>query len=189
LLTLLEQLEGFEAPAGHWEKYLFPARMEEYNSAWLDGLTFFGQAAWGRLRPLAAGKATNSNGRPLKALTRSTPITLMLREHVPWLLAAVEGDTDVAAGLAPGGNARAAYEAFLRHGALFPTQLGTLLQLMPSQVEDVLGELAAAGLVTSDGYPALRTLLGVKARQTHGRTWRRLHARGGSAESAGRWRR
>src|SRR5262249_34669997 len=78
VLALLEQLEGFEAPAGHWEKYLLSARIEEYSSAWLDGLTFFGQAAWGRLRPLAslnAGKGTNGNGRPMKALTRSTPIT------------------------------------------------------------------------------------------------------------------
>ena len=53
-------------------------------------------------------------------------------------------------------DARAAYEAFQRHGALFPVQLGTLLQMPLSQVDDVLGELAAAGLVTSDGYPALR---------------------------------
>jgi ATP-dependent Lhr-like helicase len=159
----------------------------------LDGLTFFGQAAWGRLRPLAslnAGKGTNGNGRPMKALTRSTPITLMLREHVPWLLPTQEADVDPAADLAPDGNARAAYEAFLRHGALFPAQLGTLLQLMPSQVEDVLGELAAAGLVTSDGYPALRTLLGVKARTVHGRGWgtSRVRAHGRQAtQPAGRW--
>src|SRR5262249_61671806 len=55
LLTLIEQFEGFEAPAGHWEKYLLPARLEEYSPAWLDGGAFFGQAPWGRLRPRAAG--------------------------------------------------------------------------------------------------------------------------------------
>jgi ATP-dependent Lhr-like helicase len=38
-----------------------------------------------------------------------------------------------------------------------------LLGLVPSQVDDVLGELAAAGLVTSDGFPALRTLLGLRS--------------------------
>ena len=52
LLSLIEQLEGFEAPAGHWEKYLLPARIDSYSPGWLDGLTFFGQAAWGRLRPV-----------------------------------------------------------------------------------------------------------------------------------------
>ena len=53
LLTLIEQMEGFEAPAGHWEKYLLPARIEAYSPGWLDGLTFFGQAGWGRLRPVS----------------------------------------------------------------------------------------------------------------------------------------
>src|SRR5262249_44321893 len=51
LATLLEQVEGFEAPAGHWEKYLLSSRLEAYSPGWLDGLTFFGQAAWGRIRP------------------------------------------------------------------------------------------------------------------------------------------
>jgi ATP-dependent Lhr-like helicase len=172
LLALIEQLEGFEAPAGHWEKYLLPARLETYDPSWLDALTFFGQAAWGRLRTLSslnAGKSMNGaigKGRPLKALTRSTPITLMLREHVPWLLPLGEENADSAVDRPLGSNASAAYEAFVRHGALFPAQVGALLHLVPAQVEDVLGELAAAGLVTSDGYPALRTILGVKMRHT-----------------------
>ena len=64
LLALIEQLEGFEAPAGHWEKYLLPARLEAYDPAWLDALTFFGQVAWGRLRPLARPTgATATAGR------------------------------------------------------------------------------------------------------------------------------
>src|SRR5205807_1504631 len=129
------------------------------------------------------------NGRPMKAFTRSTPITLMVREHVPWLLCLTEDTTEpptsvlpvgaaiderspfaasqspgalrpsarhhdaVPSPLAPhalGSNAAAAYEAFLRYGALFPSQLGSLLQLVPAQIDEVLGELAAAGLVTSD---------------------------------------
>ena len=44
LLALLEQLEGFEAPAGHWEKYLLPARLESYDSAWLDAFAPCGAA-------------------------------------------------------------------------------------------------------------------------------------------------
>ena len=190
LLALIEQLEGFEAPAGHWEKHLLPARLESYNPAWLDGLTFFGQAAWGRLRLLSALNGGNGNGRPIKALTRSTPITLMLRDHVAWLLPVAEENAETAADAFLGGNARAAYEAFLRHGALFPSQLGSLLQLVPAQVEDVLGELAAAGLVTSDGYPALRTLLGVNTRRTRRAARRLAVSRSHSAtlsQTAGRW--
>jgi ATP-dependent Lhr-like helicase len=192
LLSLIEQFEGFHAPAGHWEKFLLPGRMVSYDPAWLDALTFFGQAAWGRLRPMAPANGQSPNGmngrgRPMKALTRSTPITLMLREDVHWLLPAQEEVADAAASL--GGNAQGAYEAFLRHGALFPAQLGTFLQLLPSQVDDALGELAAAGLVTSDGYPALRALLDT-ARRASRRALRlaRPRQRGtAAAQPAGRW--
>jgi ATP-dependent Lhr-like helicase len=182
LLALVEQFEGFAAPAGHWEKFLLPARMEAYNAGWLDNLTFFGQAVWGRLRPTTfVAEGGVPDGRPMKAMTRSTPITLMAREHVPWLL---PDAADVAADAGLGGNAKAAYEAFVRHGALFPAQLGNLLQLVPAQVEDVLGELAAAGLVTSDGYPALRKLIGSNG----GRGRRSSRAASGLPDpSAGRW--
>ncbi len=169
LLTVVEQLEGYEAPAGHWEKYILPKRLEDYDPAWLDSLTFFGQAGWGRLRPpsSASPKATGTNGKPMKAMTRSTPIALMLRDHLAWLPPPTP-DTSadlLARNMSLGGNARAAYEAFVKHGALFPIQLGTLLNLVPAQVDDVLGELAAAGLLTSDGYPALRALVGVRGQQ------------------------
>lgn len=161
LLTLVEQFEGFEAPAGHWEKHLLAARMEPYNAGWLDSLTFFGQVVWGRLRPVAASGAT---GRPMKSLTRSTPITLMLRDHLPWLLPPAQEQLDGALDMALGSNARAAYEAFVRHGALFPSQIGALLQLVPAQVDDVIGELAAAGLITSDGFPAMRAMIGARSK-------------------------
>jgi ATP-dependent Lhr-like helicase len=188
-LALIEQLEGFEAPAGHWEKYLLPARLESYNPSWLDGLTFSGQASWGRLRSLSPLNENGTNGgvgkgRPLKALTRSTPITLMLRDHVAWLLPLGGENVDLTPNFPLAGNASVAYEAFLRHGALFPAQVGSLLQLTPAQVEDVLGELASAGLVTSDGYPALRTLVAARRRNTWHRARRSTLSR---SSPAGRW--
>jgi ATP-dependent Lhr-like helicase len=197
LPALIEQLEGFEAPAGHWEKYLLGSRLDPYSPEWLDGITFVGQAAWGRLRPLPATRPKNGTngssgqGRPMKALMRSTPITLMLRDDVAWLLPPIEEDADAAASFPLGSNARAAHEALLHHGALFPAQLGSLLQLVPAQVDDVLGELAAAGLVTSDGYPALRALLGGGARNGRHtpRSRRSAHAsrRSAPARPTGRW--
>jgi ATP-dependent Lhr-like helicase len=185
LLALIEQLEGIEAPAGHWERFLLPARLQEYDAGWLDNLTFFGQAAWGRLTPVAP--SVGAVGRPMKALTRSTPITLMLRDHVPWLL---QPAPEPPAGAALGSNARGAFEAFTRYGALFPAQIGSLLQLVPSQVEDVLGELAAAGLVTSDGFPALRAMIGSAAAQKKRVARRRPVGRsmlGLPDPSVGRW--
>lgn len=160
LLELIEQLQGFEAPAGHWERHLLPARLEAYNPAWLDALTFAGQAMWGRLRQV---RRPEDAGRPMRSLTRATPITLMLREDLAWLLDSEPTPADLSAHTANGrplsGNAQAALEAFHRHGAMFIGQLGTAAQLLESQVEDALGELAAAGLVTSDGFPALRGLI------------------------------
>lgn len=185
LLALIEQLEGFEAPAGHWEKHILPARVESYDPGWLDTLTFMGQVGWGRLRPAAwMQQGGEANGRPMKALTRSTPITLMLRDHASWLLPSPEQLPESSVLDLVGSNARAAHEALTRHGALFPAQVGTLLDLVPSQVDDVLGELAAAGLVTSDGYPALRTLLGLRTVARRHRMRRPAHQ---TAPPAGRW--
>jgi ATP-dependent Lhr-like helicase len=208
LLALIEQLEGFEAPAGHWEKYVLPARLESYSSGWLDSLTFFGQVVWGRLLARDDGGRTKeetritassslilhpsslpktSRGRPMKALTRSTPITLMHREHMAWLLPTSDESSPPVEGL--GSNARAAYDCFLNRGALFPNQLASLLQLVPAQVDDVLGELAAAGLVTSDGYPALRTLIGTLPRENghRGRRRRSFRASSSAPSPVGRW--
>jgi ATP-dependent Lhr-like helicase len=192
LLALIEQLEGFEAPAGHWERYLLPARLESFDGSWLDHLTFFGQVAWGRLRPSIAKNSSGAtrNGRPMKALTRSSPITLMLRDHVPWLLPSAAQAPDMAGDLGLGSNAQAAYEALTQHGALFATQIGSLLQLVPAQVDDVLAELAVAGLVTSDGFPALRTLIGTRSRRTNlypRRTSFRHRLAPAAAPGAGRW--
>ena len=215
LLAIVEQFEGFEAPAGHWEKYLLAARLDSYDGSFLDNLTFFGQAVWGRLRPyvpgiapvaITAGAATPSTlipeaatstaphvrpttGRPMKALTRSTPITLMLRDHVTWLLAPMQENPEHSPSATLGSNARAAYEAFVKYGALFPAQVGSLLQLVPGQVEDVLGELAAAGLVTSDGFPALRKLIGTTRSARKHAARRRLPRSSMNLPdpSAGRW--
>jgi len=185
LLALVEQLQGFEAPAGHWEKYILPARLEEYDPSWMDAVTFMGQVSWSRLRPTAwTQQAGETNGRPMKPLTRSTPISLMRSEDISWLSPSQDQAVEPALLDLLGSNARAAHEAFVRHGALFPGQIGAMLQMLPTQVEDVLGELASAGLVTSDGYPALRTLIKVNAHAARHRMRRREHQ---MAQPAGRW--
>jgi ATP-dependent Lhr-like helicase len=166
LLEVIEQLQGFEAPAGHWEKFLLPARVADYDPSHLDMLTYTGQVVWGRLRPT---RRSEERARPTRALTRSIPLTLMLRRDVPWLLtdgragSVSDRSDDPLAGL--GGNARAAFEALTRHGALFVDQLGQILKLAPAQVEDTLGELVAAGLVTCDGFAALRGIIGGSERK------------------------
>lgn len=208
LLEAIEQLQGFEAPAGHWEKFLLPARVEDYDPAWLDMLTLTGYVAWGRLCPT---RRPEDRTRAAKPLTRNIPITLMLRRDLPWLLAQDAPAGRPAAPPAPGqdlfasgspgaaepavlaslgGNAQAAWEALRKHGALFADQLARLIQALPVQVEDALGELAAAGLVTCDGFAPLRSIIGGAA--TRKTQLRRRHRRppprpSQAAVGGGRW--
>jgi ATP-dependent Lhr-like helicase len=190
LLALIEQFEGFEAPAGHWERYLFPSRLDDYDPAWLDLLTFYGQVTWGRLRnsnpksKIENPKSHRRRARPMKALTRSTPIALMLRDDLPWLLPTSD-ENERPARLS--GNAELAYRTFQQHGALFPAQLGSMIDLLPSQVEDVLGELGAAGLVTSDGYPSLRALVAQTSHKQKRHGLRRKRRIAAPAAAMGRW--
>jgi ATP-dependent Lhr-like helicase len=163
LRLVVEQFQGVELPASHWERFFLPSRMENYDAAWLDAATFSGDVVWARLRPLFVSNGADSLAKAkaefkrIKPLARRTPIALVLREDLPWLLPEASGE-EPASFVRLGSNAKAAYEFLGKHGALFATELQTLLELMPSQVEEVLGELAAAGLITSDGFPALRSL-------------------------------
>jgi hypothetical protein len=49
--VVVAQLEGFEAAAGAWETEILPARVEEYEPAWLDDQCLSGRISWARLRP------------------------------------------------------------------------------------------------------------------------------------------
>src|ERR1700722_6633336 len=51
LEVILEQLEGFKAPAAAWEAEILPARLSDYEWAWLDERCLAGHLAWLRLRP------------------------------------------------------------------------------------------------------------------------------------------
>ena len=56
LKAIIEQLEGL-APAAAWEGELLPARMVEYDPAWLDALCLSGEVVWARLTPLSRSAA------------------------------------------------------------------------------------------------------------------------------------
>src|SRR5205807_8372168 len=51
ITAVVGQLEGFEAPAGAWETEILPARIRDYEPAWLDDQCLTGRVAWARLRP------------------------------------------------------------------------------------------------------------------------------------------
>src|SRR5437660_10540975 len=67
--AILDQLEGFEAPAGSWESEILPARVTVYDPAWLDALCLSGRLTWLRLSPPKLSPEKTSNSSPV----RSTP--------------------------------------------------------------------------------------------------------------------
>jgi ATP-dependent helicase Lhr and Lhr-like helicase len=155
VLAVIEQLQGFEVATGAWERSVLAARVQDYRPEWLDELCMSGQVAWGRLsvRDTDPDTAPKRAGAPSKA----TPITLVLRDDLPWLLHTARGDQRPAAP-AVGGTADV-LEALAGNGALFRTDLTRLTGRLPDDIDDALWDAVARGLVTADGFRAVRSLL------------------------------
>jgi ATP-dependent Lhr-like helicase len=180
LRAVVCQLQGFELPAAAWERSILPLRIAKYDPAWLDGLSLAGEVAWGRLsaadRAIAVDGAARRRGGP----TRIAPIGLCLRDDLPWLLARSE-DSELAPQLSHA--AQAVVDHLSRRGASFFSDLVAGTRRLRSEVEDGLGEAVAAGLVTADGFAALRALLGGKPRASG----RRRGLAAGARHASGRW--
>jgi ATP-dependent Lhr-like helicase len=81
-------------------------------------------------------------------------------------------------------------ECLRRRGALFHTDLVASSGRLPTEVEEGLWDGVARGLITSDGFDAVRSLLSARSRwaQRQRRTRRGLRRGAGSAaRSEGRW--
>ena len=136
LRTVMQQLQGCEAPAVAWTRDILPARVADFDAADLDRLCQAGEWAWvlagqetrrARARFLARGQ-----GRPFLADAGS----LSLNETT------------------------AAVYTFLQHeGASFLADIQSGLGLAATAVQTALIELALAGLATNDTLAALQTLL------------------------------
>ncbi|MEO8186641.1 MAG: crosslink repair DNA glycosylase YcaQ family protein, partial [Burkholderiaceae bacterium] len=61
--NIVSQLEGFEAPAAAWETEILPARVNEYDPAWLDELSRAGRVVWTRIAPLSMKTGSASGER------------------------------------------------------------------------------------------------------------------------------
>jgi ATP-dependent Lhr-like helicase len=157
LMAVVEQLEGFELAAAAWENDVLPARVADYDGALIDQLCLSGRVAWGRLTPGS------------KAPLRTSPISLLLREHVSRGSAEGEALTGLSS------EAKAVREALEKRGASFFHEVLQETQLLPTLVERGLAELAGAGIATADSFAGLRALLAAPEK------------RRGLIETAGRW--
>jgi len=102
---------------------------------------------------------------------------------LPWLLAAARGD--VTAALPAEGATRDVVELLARRGALFPGDIARETGLRSAEVEQALWDGVARGLVTADGFAALRSLLASRGASAFVRRGLRRGASGIGAE--GRW--
>ncbi len=158
VLEIIEQLQGFETAAAGWESDILRTRMQEYDPSWLDSLCLGGDVAWGRWRRRAT-QAENPARRP--GLTRSAPIGLGLREDMPWLLDGVPADESALSAVSRD------ILGFLRdRGASFFPEIMAGAKHLPSEIEEGLWQLVAAGLVTADSFAALRSLVSGEAKRT-----------------------
>ena len=156
VLAVIEQLQGFEIATGAWENSVLAARVEDYRREWLDELCLSGQACWGRLsvRDADPDEAPRRGGM---TPSRATPITLAIRDDLPWLLRAARGELSPAEPAE--GRTRDVLDALRQHGALFRPDLASLTGRLPYEVDEALWDAVARGLVTADGFRAIRSLL------------------------------
>ena len=145
LAALLTQMEGFEAPAAAWEGDILPARLQDYDPAWLDSLCLAGKTVWTRLSPASSGLS------PVK----SSPLSFIGRRHIG--LWRPSGEVGSVESLSP--TARHVADLLAQRGALFFEELADSAGLLKSQLEAALGELVARGFVASDSFAGLRALL------------------------------
>jgi ATP-dependent Lhr-like helicase len=183
-LHIIKQLQGYEVSGAAWESDVLRRRIGKYTPELLDQLCISGEVVWGRLSPhpafddLDRSRAGKSGPARRVKPTRSAPVALFLRDDAPWLLeaaasrAATSGQAaDPRQGLSD--PARQVVESLQRRGASFLADVVKDTHQLISVVEDALWELAAAGLVTADGFENLRALMDPKRRlataRHHGR--------------------
>ncbi|MEE8584638.1 MAG: DEAD/DEAH box helicase, partial [Acidobacteriota bacterium] len=202
LAQLLEQLQGFELPAVAWETTVLPGRLGEYRPELLDRLCLSGQFAWGRLsRPVGAAcpsgsescgeRKPNGKGRAPRP-TRIAPVAFFRRDAMFTFLSLRSIGNPILEelpdALSLSTSAQMVLEQLQSWGACFVDDLVRTTRLLPSQVEEGLWELTAAGLATADGFDSLRALIDPKRRRGPASRWARRRKNPVSPPaSSGRW--
>jgi ATP-dependent Lhr-like helicase len=182
--AIIDQLEGFEAAAGSWESEILPARVADYDPAWLDALCLSGKLSWLRLSPPRLSPDKVSSSAPV----RSTPVVLLNRRNVQtWSKGfPAPGESN---GSPLTTNTETVHEYLKDHGASFFVDIVAGSNLLPSMVEEALGELVFRGLVSADSFTGLRALLTPLSKTTHREIEKRKRKRKQfySMDDAGRW--
>ena len=166
-MAVVDQLQGFEIAAGAWEEAVLPARVESYQTRWLEDLCLSGELVWGRLWPCGppTPRAPPGGDRPPRRGPHRSPSPCART---------CPGSCEASAGTRCRPNrstapARDVLDALRSRGAMFHSELRSATGRLPVEVEEGLWDLVARGIVTADGFQAVRSLL--SARQA----WKRRH--------------
>ena len=161
LLAAIEQLQGFESASGTIEDEVLLSRVSDYDPVMLDRLCLGGEVVWGRVSFKPNGQPSNAAPTPGRSsFSRATPITMVLRDSLDWVLGPNSQEPE---GLT--GAAKEVVEVLNTRGASFLSDIVSATQRLPSDVEEALWGLAASGRVTVDGVEALRQRLNGTARR------------------------
>ncbi|MGH1488377.1 MAG: DEAD/DEAH box helicase [Acidimicrobiales bacterium] len=154
LAQVLEQLQGWGAAVASWESDLLTARIRNYDSQWVDRLCHNGEIQWLRLAPRSMDDPDRRGSGPSKA----TPISIVYRHDLPWLLPATRGEAT--APLPSCGAVAEIAEALQQLGPRFAADLAADTGRLSSDIETALWDGVARGLFTADGFEAIRALTG-----------------------------
>ncbi|MBT4867667.1 MAG: DEAD/DEAH box helicase, partial [Planctomycetaceae bacterium] len=155
LYDAIAMLQGIDMPAICWERDLLPARVEGYRSLWLDELCLAGEIGWSRLFP---PRRDPERSKPMASLTRVAPLSVYLRSDLAWLSPNEPSHNETLDDILSS-PAREVRDLLQQRGAIFAGDLMAETQMLPGQIDDVLGELVTRGMITADGFGGLRKLI------------------------------
>jgi ATP-dependent helicase Lhr and Lhr-like helicase len=167
-LEILQQLQGFEAPANAWESQILARRLADYDPKVLDNLCLTGAVGWGRLSPHPSTLGEQSDAIRRVIPTSVAPLTFFIREDSDWMIPRhSEGDAKESIALSPA--AREVLAHLRQRGASFFADIVRATGKLKAEVETALWELVTAGMITADGFDNIRALIDPKRRSGQGR--------------------
>jgi ATP-dependent Lhr-like helicase len=185
--AIIEQLEGFEAPAAAWEGELLPSRLVEYDPAWLDALCLSGEVVWARLTPPIRANDEGTERRRAGGPVRNTPIALLRRKNFALWRSVFPAATQSVKESDFSTTTQMVFEYLQERGASFFSDIVENTRLLRAQVEESLAELVANGVVVSDSFTGLRALLTPGSKKTQAAARRKQRQPVYDMASAGRW--
>ncbi len=179
--AVIEQLQGWSAAVAAWEPALLSQRLCDYQPAWIDRYCHEGRLQWLRLAP------TRGSGHRRLGPSKATPVTILHRQDLHWMLAAWRADDPARP---DAGAVAEIVDVLTERGPSFAADLAKATGRLPTDIEAALWCAVASGLVSADGFEAIRSLTSQSRRRPTSHRSRMSRLRQGAqatVRAAGRW--